>query len=280
MSESGRGETLVLCHGGPGLWDYFGDVAASLVDVAHTVRWDQRGCGRSDSRGPFSVDRSVADLDAVRARAGAARIALLGHSWGAMLALRYTLEHPDRVSRLIYVSGTGIDPDETWKPTFRRNLRANLGDGRTRWEELSARERTPAEDRELAVLQWSADYADPVTALERAGHLATPWFGINHDCNATISAELSQDLKDTDLAARCAEIEAPVLIIDGARDIRPRDAVDSLHRAIPHCQRIILPEAGHLPWVEAPAAFHSAVVQFLASERIRVPLVWNGFQHP
>ncbi len=167
-SGTGHGEPLVLCHGGPGLWDYFGEVAPLLADVAHPIRWDQRGCGRSEPRGPFSVDRSVADLEAVRVGVGAARIALLGHSWGAMLVLRYTLEHPDRVSRLIYVSGTGIDPDDTWKPAFLQNLRTTLGNGLPRWEELNARERTPAEDRELAVLQWSADSADPATALADA----------------------------------------------------------------------------------------------------------------
>ncbi|MYR63923.1 hypothetical protein GTY54_49550, partial [Streptomyces sp. SID625] len=42
-SRTGRGAApLVLCHGGPGLWGMFGDVAALLADRADVVRWDQR----------------------------------------------------------------------------------------------------------------------------------------------------------------------------------------------------------------------------------------------
>lgn len=91
-------------------------MADLLGDVAHTIRWDQRGCGRSGRRRPYTFIRFVADLDVVRRHHGAERVHLLGHSWGAMLALCYALEHPERVASLIYVSGTGIDPDHTWKP--------------------------------------------------------------------------------------------------------------------------------------------------------------------
>ena len=113
-TSTGGGDPLVLCHGGPGLWDYLDDVAELLGATTRVVRWDQRGCGRSERRGPYSVARSIADLDAVRDRLAGPRTALLGHSWGAHLALHYAIEHPDRVSHLIYVSGTGIDPERGW----------------------------------------------------------------------------------------------------------------------------------------------------------------------
>ncbi|MGW4162674.1 alpha/beta fold hydrolase [Streptomyces sp. NPDC004788] len=51
---------LVLCHGGPGLWDMFGQVAAGLSDVYEVHRWDQRGCGRSEGgAGPYTVERAL-----------------------------------------------------------------------------------------------------------------------------------------------------------------------------------------------------------------------------
>src|SRR4051794_16919298 len=99
---SGSGDPLVLCHGGPGQWDYFDDVADLLHGSVRVIRWDQRGCGRSQRRGPYSIARSIADLDAVREQSAGPRTALLGHSWGAHLALRYAIDHPDRVSHLIY----------------------------------------------------------------------------------------------------------------------------------------------------------------------------------
>ena len=138
-ARSGTGGPLILCHGGPGFWDIFGGLAGLLGDSVTVHRWDQRGCGRSERRGPYTVDRSLADLDAVRRHHGLARTALLGHSWGAELALRYTLAHPDRVTGLVYVSGAGVDPEETWHDDYERNLQARLGDDLDRWRELKGR---------------------------------------------------------------------------------------------------------------------------------------------
>jgi proline iminopeptidase len=263
IAEAGSGPPLVLCHGGPGMWDYFDDVADLLRADARTVRWDQRGCGRSERRGPYSVARSIADLDAVRDQAAGPRMTLLGHSWGAYLALRYALEHPDRVNGLIYVSGTGIDPDRAWHPHYEQNLRRRLGKHRDRWQTLGARTRTAAEDREWAILQWSADFADPGTALHHAEHLATPWLGINYDCNAAINAEAKHELRHAGLAARCRALGLPVLILHGTEDIRPDWAVDSLHQALPDARRVSLTGAGHLPWVEKPDDFRREVTSFL-----------------
>jgi proline iminopeptidase len=263
-TQAGHGDPLVFCHGGPGLWDTFNDLAAMFTGSVRTIRWDQRGCGRSQRRGPYSVERSIRDLDAVRHRLAGPQTALLGHSWGAHLALRYAIEHPDRVSYLIYVSGTGIDPDRRWHADYERNLRRRLGDHLPRWETLNTRARSRDEEREHAILQWSADFADPSTALQQAERMATPWLGINYDCNAAINAEVKHELNTTDIAAQCQTLDIPVLIVDGTEDIRPGWAVDSLHRALPNAQRVSLTGAGHLPWVENPQRFQRAVATFLA----------------
>ncbi|WFE21966.1 alpha/beta hydrolase [Solwaraspora sp. WMMD937] len=261
--QSGTGPPLVLCHGGPGLWDYFDPLARLLEDRARTIRWDQRGCGRSQRRGPYTIGRFVADLDAVRDQLVGPRMALLGHSWGAHLALRYAIAHPERVSQLIYVSGTGIDPGRDWHPHYERSLRLRLGDRLHRWESLDSRARTLAEEREWAVLQWSADFADQDTALSHAQRMAEPWLGISYDCSRAINAEVKRELAKTEIAVRCRALDLPVLIIDGSEDIRPRWAVDSLHRTLPNSQRVILIGSGHLPWVERPHDFRLAVTTSL-----------------
>ncbi|MEE3921573.1 alpha/beta fold hydrolase [Micromonospora sp. BRA006-A] len=154
------------------------------------------------------VGRFVADLDAVREHLAGPRTAVLGHSWGAYLALRYAIEHPERVSHLIYVSGTGIDPERSWHPHYERNLRRRLGPHLNRWEVLGART-PPAEERERAILQWSADFADPDAAMTHAEGMATPWLGINHDCNRAVNAEVKQELRESDIAARCRALDLP-----------------------------------------------------------------------
>jgi proline iminopeptidase len=269
-SGDGSGRPLVLCHGGPGLWDMFGALALDLAGATGgpVVRWDQRGCGRSQRSGPYSLARSVADLDAVRAHLGVSVVDLLGHSWGAMLALRYALAHPERVGALVYACGTGIDPGAPWRPAFHANAEVRLGiEAVTRLSELRTAPPSPERDREQSVLQWSADFVDPDRAIGHARAMAEPWFGINWDCSAEVNADVRAYLDGIDVAALCRDLWVPTLIVDGERDNRPRWAVDSLHCALPAVRRVTLAEAGHLPWVERPGEFRAAVADFLAGRR-------------
>jgi proline iminopeptidase len=107
-ARSGSGPPLVLCHGGPGMWDYLAPVAAMLDDRCTVYRWDQRGGGRSGAAPPYSTQRFEDDLEALRAGFGHERWMVGGHSWGATLALTYALRFPERVSAVLYISGTGI----------------------------------------------------------------------------------------------------------------------------------------------------------------------------
>lgn len=111
-------------------------------------------------------------------------------------------------------------------------------------------------------MQWSADFADPATADRHAEATATPWFDINWQCAAAINGEVNAYLEGNDLAAACRALTVPTLIIDGALDIRPRSAVDSLHRCLPWARRATL-DTGHLPWVEDMDGFRDAVTAFL-----------------
>ncbi|HEX9268629.1 MAG TPA: alpha/beta fold hydrolase [Candidatus Limnocylindria bacterium] len=116
---------LVLCHGGPGLWDYLEPFAVLLAGTARGIRYDQRGCGRSGgAAGPYTLERFVEDIDAVRRAAGFERWIAGGHSWGATLALHYALAHPDRVEGLLYVSGVGLDWTRPTTPAAMRSSRS------------------------------------------------------------------------------------------------------------------------------------------------------------
>ena len=56
-------------------------------------------------------------------------------------------------------------------------------------------------------------------------------------------------------------------ILDGAHDIRPRSAVDSLERALPRVRRVTLPQAGHMLWTEDPTGFTEAVTRAVSDSR-------------
>jgi proline iminopeptidase len=252
-ATSGRGPAVVLCHGGPGLWDMFEGLAAELADRRTVWRWDQRGCGRSAPGGPYTLRRSVADVDAVVDAAGAP-VALVGHSWGAQLALRYALDHPGKVTRLVYLSGTGLSVD-SWRPAFHAALRRRLGPDADRLPALP--------DRDAAVLQWTADVADPARARAIAESIATPWFPINADANRGIVGDVAAHWDEAAVAAECRALRVPTLILEGAEDIRPRWAVDSLAAALPDATRVTLPGVGHLPWLEDPDRAVPVLREFL-----------------
>jgi proline iminopeptidase len=260
-SREGAGEPFVLCHGGPGIADYLQPMDALLGDHFQMIRWDQRGCGRSDQVGPYTLRRSIADLAQVARSASRSPVLLLGHSWGAGLALRYALDYPERVRALVYVSGTGAG--HAWKESWRRNVRARVGERTTQQISLlQGRTRTLEEDRKLAVLQWSADFAERSQAVALASRMADPWFPINYDCNAALNAE-TEGGAESELLNRCQALTVPTLIVDGDCDPRPRSSVDSLYQALPRVHRITMRDVGHVPWLEAPDKFRAALVDFL-----------------
>lgn len=102
---------VVLVHGGPGLWDYLAPVAALIDDLTAVYRYDQRGCGSSDPSLDQSFDRHVTDLDQLRSALGLQRWAVVGHSFGATLALAYAspiqTTHPTSVTSAASASATG-----------------------------------------------------------------------------------------------------------------------------------------------------------------------------
>src|SRR2546422_8097568 len=96
----GEGPPAVVLHGGPGAHhDSLLPGFDALADGRELVYYDQRGGGRSPVARdvPVGWTEQVADLEALRAYWGFDRLTLAGYSWGGLLALLYSLAHPDRV---------------------------------------------------------------------------------------------------------------------------------------------------------------------------------------
>jgi proline iminopeptidase len=95
--------TLIAHHGAPGLGSRAEPrtTFSTLADAMRVIVYDARGSGASGLAPPFTHEQWVADLDALRAHAGAEQIVVAGGSYGGFIALEYTLAHPDRVRALI-----------------------------------------------------------------------------------------------------------------------------------------------------------------------------------
>ena len=83
---------LLLIHGGPGFPSDYMEPFGALGDERPVFVWDQLGCGRSDRPSDISLwtlERFVAELDAVRNALAPGPMHVLGHSWGSQLAMEW-----------------------------------------------------------------------------------------------------------------------------------------------------------------------------------------------
>ncbi len=133
VREIGRGLPIIVLHGGPDFdHSYLLPDLDRWADAFHLIYYDQRGRGKSaDHVRPDDVTLAsdVDDLDKVRQHFHLESATLLGHSWGAVLALEYALRHPTRVSRLILMNPA---------PTSASDLNQQLGADTDRQREIMA----------------------------------------------------------------------------------------------------------------------------------------------
>ena len=264
-ATQGRGRPVVLCHGGPGIYDYLGPVAAVIDDIATVHRYDQRGCGRSQDLGPYDVTTFVDDLDALRAHWGYEAWTVIGHSWGASLALMYAIQYPEHTMRLVYSSGTGIDP--AWHEDYRRIRESKLPPTeRKRFRLLNQRRLTATGEDLERINEERASLLERTELYDAARLNEVPrldCFPINHSLNSALNAEMNRLEETGELRPKVSRIEAPTLVLDGAGDPRPRWARAHVARLIPNSRHVTIAQAGHEPWVEQPEATARALRDFL-----------------
>lgn len=116
VGVTGSGADVVVLSGGPGCVHYLEDDAIAPRGMR---AWfpEPRGVGRSDG-GPHDLEQAVADLEAVRRAVGVESWIVLGHSWGSDLAVRYALDHPDRIRAVVGIAGHGLHKDRTWSAIY------------------------------------------------------------------------------------------------------------------------------------------------------------------
>ncbi len=111
-------QPLVFLHGGPGgsAIDFELTTAEKLADRGFfVITYDRRGEGRSDDpEAKFTFEQTLADLTEIYRTYGLKRAALLGHSFGGVVATRFAAQHPGKVSHLI-LAGTPVSMQQTFK---------------------------------------------------------------------------------------------------------------------------------------------------------------------
>jgi pimeloyl-ACP methyl ester carboxylesterase len=265
-TEVGEGPRLLCLPGGPGRASAYLEDLGGLSRSRTLVLLDARATGHSEvpaDPGTLRFDRLADDVEALRAHLGLETADVLGHSAGCLVAQAWASAHPERVGRLVLVT-----------PSDRLQ-------GGTRDDVAAVRASRSGEP-------WYADAAEAQEALATAPpaqqqslvRATRPFFygrwdertqahAASADRQSSRRAELgfSAGLEQADLAGTAAglsAVRAPVLVVGGERDALTGVAsVQRVADAFPHAEAVVLPGAGHFPWVDEPAAFLSAVEPFL-----------------
>lgn len=266
-TELGQGPPLLCLPGGPGRASAYLEELGGLSAERTLVRLDTRATGHSEvPADPSSLrfDRLATDVEALREHLSLEQLDVLGHSAGCLVAQAWAAAHPERVHSLVLVT-----------PTDRLQ-------GGQRADVAAIRQGRQGEDWYAEAAEAQAALADAPPAQQQALVRATrPFFygrwdertqahAATADRQSSKRAELGfgAGIEDVDLAgmlAVLADLDVPVLVLGGERDaLTGVAAVALVAGSFPRAQTVVLPGAGHFPWVDEPEAFRAVVSGFLA----------------
>ena len=253
--EAGKGPTVVMVHGNAGSVEDFDFAALALLSSFYRiVAVDRPGHGLSDRPSRrATVDVQAELLHVTLLSLGVDRPLLVGHSWGASLALAYALKYPNEVSGLVLLAPAAY-PDESGNNLLETIARTpvigdlSLGFGKAIFGRGMLK-------RALA----TAFYPErvPNRYLKLASSL---WLSHKH-LKAYMEDEASLNRSLSELSKRYVEIRVPVVIVTGDRDriVSPTENAYTLHATIPQSQLIEIKNTGH----EIPLTHPESIVTAL-----------------
>jgi proline iminopeptidase len=271
----GSGQPIVVLHGGPDFDSaYLLPDLDRLADTYRLIYYDQRGRGKSaDHVGPDDVTLAsdIDDLDKVRERFGLESTTLLGHSWGAVLALEYALRHPTRVSRLILMNPAPVSASDV--ALFRKAYLQKIGEtNMDRQRQIVAgtayREGDPDAVIERYRIHFKPAFVRPDAYEKLMSAMKTAF--VSQGKEGIVKARAAEDhlMLDTwekpgyDLLPQLRTFSIPTLVIAGDHDFIPMETVAHIAQAIPGAKLVTLTNCGHFAYLECAGDVRSAFADF------------------
>jgi proline-specific peptidase len=263
VEEVGSGFPLIVLHGGPGLdHSMFRPYIDSLGDEFRLLYVDERGQGRSERVDPTTLSLEVFahDVDLLAEALELDGFALLGHSFGAIIATYHATEPGTAAA---YVISGGGDASEALDADVEASLEA-LGNGRETIAASWEAEKTVETDEQLKQLlrdQMPFHFhgePPPGYAEETVGSPEVLRYFANIGYGAF------------DYRPKLSSVRKPTLIVVGEHDrtTTPR-AARVLHEGIPNSELVVIPDAGHMSFVEKSEPYLTAVRRFLSGVAIQ-----------
>jgi proline iminopeptidase len=269
----GQGPSVIVLHGGPDFdHGYLLPELDRLSDAFRLLYYDQRGRGRSAENvrpDHVTLASDLDDIDRVRRYHELEAMVLLGHSWGAVLALEYALRNPTRVSHLILTNPAPVSVSDL--AAVRKAYLERLGAAMDRQRAIVASAAYQAGEPEavaaryrihfLPSLKRPEDY-ERMMARMRAGFVSQGKDGI-------IKARAVEDrlMRDTwdvpgyDLLPRLAGLAVPTLVIAGDHDFMA-GAAERIARAVPRAELVTVKDCGHFAFLECAGELRNALNSF------------------
>jgi proline-specific peptidase len=263
-----EGTPVLLLHGGPGAAsDYMIPLAERLADHRPVVVYDQLGCGRSDhpdDTSLWTVDRSVAEVDQVRAALGLERCHLLGQSWGGWLAIEYMARGTIGVERLVLASTSASIPE--FMAGARRLIDGLPEPHRTVLIELGAKEQYDHPDYQAAVEVFYRRHLcrlDPwPEALVRSSE-QMEGNQVYLTMNGPTEFDVIGRLREWDRTADLRRIGVPTLVTCGRYDEITPSCSETITHGIPDARMHVFEQSAHCAHLEEPDDYARIVESFL-----------------
>jgi branched-chain amino acid transport system permease protein len=245
--EQGKGETIFFIHGSFATARWWEPVLTLLPTSYRAIAPDLRGCGQSqpaNSPEEYAVSEQATDLWALADALALEEFHLVGHSYGAAIALQMTLDRPGPVRSL-----TLLDPPPAYGVE------------------------TPAEALEyLDRMRADRDLLARALASTMPAHPANAFFhslvedAYRQSPAAFIGPALA--LAKWQVAHRLTSLRLPVLLVWGELDIIvDRASVTEMLLSIPGANYLeVLRGVGHSAHVEAPATFTQILLRFITED--------------
>jgi proline iminopeptidase len=283
--EIGQGQSIIVLHGGPDFdHSYLLPDLDRLANAFRLVYYDQRGRGRSADQvlpGEVTLASETNDLDMVRQHFHLESPALLGHSWGTVLALEYALRHPERVSHMILMNPAPASTSDL--AIFRKVYAQKLGADMDRQREIVASPAYQEGDPEAVAaryrlhfkpaLQRPEDY-EKLMATMKAAFVRQGKAGIVKA--RAVEDQLMREswqVDSYDLLPKLQTLNIPTLVIWADHDFIPVEIAAHIARAMPNAHLVTLKDCGHFAYMECPGEVRNAIDDFFR----RTPA--NGHPH-
>jgi 3-oxoadipate enol-lactonase len=236
--DDGAGRVVVFVHG----WTLDLDAwepQAPLTAELRVVRYDRRGFGMSSGRPSLAAD--VEDLSCLLDTLGIVSPLLVGMSQGARVVLEFAARHPGIARGLVLDGAPPLDATDLPMASFRQ---------------IAARDGLDAFKR-----QWSAHPLMQLVTSDTHTHellarILARYPG--HDLAADYPGQ-----RETIDVRLLAQVHTPSLIVNGARDTEARRRAGlALRAALPAAEYVLVPQAAHLPNLDAPHTYNQLMYEF------------------